>query len=637
MACVAPWTCLAQGVVGVSPGGDTLPSTNQPRVSPPSRRQLRTFAFDPMSTRLSGKLLTLDIPFEVDLRPGPCGELLEVVDFDATRNAWYAPVDLNDPLLLVQQGLRPVEGDPRAHQQVVYAVAMSVIERFERFLGRRFRWRGKDTLRLVPHAFEGRNAFFDPRRGAVLFGYYRADRRDPGRNLPGQVVFTCLSTDIIAHEVTHALVHRLRRYFTEATNGDVFAWHEAFADLIALFQHFAHREVVEEVIADTRGDLRQSSGLVELAREFGESSGRRGALRSAIGTPATPDAFRSATEPHQRGACFVAAVFDAYLETYQARIADLVRLATGGSGVLPPGRLPPDLVTRAAEEAVVAADRTLGMVVRAFDYLPVVDVTFGDVVRAIVTSDRKLYPNDPANLRGILVEAMRRRGIYPERVASLAVDELVWPAPAGDVLLEDPQAPVHIGGLILSATKDLDMTGEAGEFHYAAGPEASDRSEFSNFLYRALNKWVRLHALEVGLDPAVPIGLTGIHVSYHLAEDRQPRPEVVIQFTQRRVDLENPDVPKERRVAFRAGTTLVASAAGRVECVIAKPLPLTPATFATLPAGHVAHAFQVDGEKRLAALARWIDDVDDGDALSAWTTEPATKRLDFAALHSGLG
>ena len=80
-----------------------------------------------------------------------------------------------------------------------------------------------------------------------------------------------------------------------------------------------------------------------------------------------------------------------------------------------------------------------------------------------------------------------------------------------------------------------------------------------------------------------------------------------------------------------------ASAAGRVECVIAKPLPLTPATFATLPAGHVAHAFQVDGEKRLAALARWIDDVDDGDALSAWTTEPATKRLDFAALHSGLG
>mgnify|MGYP003377264780 CR=1 FL=1 len=244
---------------------------------------------------------------------------------------------------------------------------------------------------------------------------------------------------------------------------------------------------------------------------------------------------------------------------------------------------------------------------------------------------------DPANLRGILVEAMRRRGIYPERVASLAVDELVWPAPAGDVLLDDPQAPVHIGGLILSATKDLDMTGEAGEFHYAAGPEASDRSEFSNFLYRALNKWVRLHALEVGLDPAVPIGLTGIHVSYHLAEDRQPRPEGVIQFTQRRVDLENPDVPKERRVAFRAGTTLVASAAGRVECVIAKPLPLTPATFATLPAGHVAHAFQVDGEKRLAALARWIDDVDDGDALSAWTTEPATKRLDFAALHSGLG
>ena len=93
----------------------------------------------------------------------------------------------------------------------------------------------------------------------------------------------------------------------------------------------------------------------------------------------------------------------------------------------------------------------------------------------------------------------------------------------------------------------------------------------------------------MGLDPAVPIGLTGIHVSYHLAEDRQPRPEVVIQFTQRRVDLENRDLPKEQRVAVRAGTTLVARRAGRPgECVIAKPLPLTPATFATLPAGRGA-------------------------------------------------
>ena len=125
--------------------------------------------------------------------PGPWGDLVQVVDFDASRGVWYSGVDLDDPAVLAQGGLRPSERDPRAHQQVVYAVAMSVIERFERFGGRRFRWRGGRQLRLVPHAFQGRNAFFDPGRRAVLFGYYPADARDPGPNLPGQVIFTCLS------------------------------------------------------------------------------------------------------------------------------------------------------------------------------------------------------------------------------------------------------------------------------------------------------------------------------------------------------------------------------------------------------------------------------------------------------------
>ena len=37
-------------------------------------------------------------------------------------------------------------------------MAMSVIERFERFLGRRFRWRKSQALVLVPHAFEGTRA-----------------------------------------------------------------------------------------------------------------------------------------------------------------------------------------------------------------------------------------------------------------------------------------------------------------------------------------------------------------------------------------------------------------------------------------------------------------------------------------------
>jgi hypothetical protein len=618
--------------------GDTAAALNHPAIRLPDRRQLRTFAFDPMSTRLSGRFLALNVPFEADLRPGPDGSLVQVVDFDAPRNQWYEPVNLNDPAVLAQDGLRPAEGDPRAHQQIVYAVATSVIERFERFVGRRFRWRSSQKLRLVPHAFEGRNAFFDPERRAVLFGYYRADRRDPGPNLPGQVVFTCLSTDIIAHEVTHAILHRLRQYYSEPTNADVFAWHEAFADLVALFQHFVHRDVVIDAVAATSGDLRKNSGLLELAREFGESTGRGAALRSAIGTERTPDRFRSATEPHERGACFVAAVFDAYLDSYQTSIADLLRIATGGSGILPEGQLYPDLVERVADEAVRNADRLLGMVVRAVDYLPVVDVRLGDVVRAIVTADRALYPDDAINLRGNLVEALRRRGIYPDHVASLTDEALAWPIVDG-LDLNDPQTPVDLRSLILFATMDLDPGGKAGALRVqaplGAAAETTDGEDSGKALFQTVSRWAGRHALEIGLDPGLRIALTGIHVAYRQAADGQPRPEVAIQLMQRRQDLEDQNLAVSSRPRVRAGSVIIAGVDGRVEHVIAKPLPFTDeAAIAKLPEEHPAHDHHEAGIQRLAALDRWVELLDVTDALSGWTSEPAIERLTFAAIHS---
>jgi hypothetical protein len=622
---------------------------NTPAVRSPERRSLRAFAFDPMSTRLSGRFLTVDVPFEPNLQPGPIGDLVHVVDFDGTREVWYQPVDLDDPSILAQGGLRPSEGDPRTHQQVVYAVSMSVIERFERFMGRRFRWSRERALRLVPHAFEGHNAYFDPEPRAVLFGYFRADKRDPGPNLPGQMIFTCLSMDIIAHEVTHAIVHRLRRYFAEATNPDVFAWHEAIADLVALFHHFTYPDVVADAVANSQTDLRKGGGLLDLAREFGLSTGRGAALRSAIGPDAkrTPDRFMAATEPHERGACFVAAVFDAFLDTYNARIADLLRIATGGSGVLPPGRLHPDLVARVANEAVKNADRFLGMVIRAFDYLPVVDVTFGDVVRAIVTADRSLYPDDAHQLRSSLVEALRRRGIYPSLVTSLTDEALAWPRPTAPLSLTavtPPIEPIDLSGVILSATQDLDLTGPAG----AVSSDTEGLELASSVVTFAANeteiappfvRWAQLNAAELGLDPdpelASGIALRGIHVAYRQAADRQPRPELILQFAQRRKDLEDSSRPEKHRVVMRAGTTVIARVDGKVDYLVPKPLPLTDPDALSADNAEAGRRFHKAGEQRLKSIRDWLGQLDDADALNPWTIEPSARRLTFANLHAG--
>ncbi|MBS1695933.1 MAG: hypothetical protein JST91_27365 [Actinobacteria bacterium] len=409
-----------------------------PPIQVPERRLLKTYAFDPTSTRLSGQYLTVNIAFEPNLKPGPAGELLQVIDYDPVRQKYYSLVDLNDPLILVQDGLDPTEGDPRTHQQVVYAVGMSVIERFERHLGRRFRFRADKQLYLVPHAFEGSNAFFDPGRRAILFGYFKAS---PKADLPGQTIFTCLSSDIIAHEMAHALVHRLRPRLVESTNSDVFAIHEGFADLVALFQHFAYRDVVFQALTEASGQIDSGGVLFELASEFGVSTGRGGALRKAIDPkqrevhqrPA--ELFKAATEPHERGACFVAAVFDAFVDRFKLTTADLVRIASSGTGELPPGRLHPDLVGRVTDEAVRTADRLLGMVVASLDYLPYADVTFGDVLRAIVTADYAINPEDTDGMRAALVEALRKRGIYPARVANLTDHGLRWPEPRNELNL----------------------------------------------------------------------------------------------------------------------------------------------------------------------------------------------------------
>ncbi|MEA2733632.1 MAG: hypothetical protein QOE14_83 [Humisphaera sp.] len=425
--------------------------------APPSRR-LRTYAFDPtLGLRLETAVLnetTLKVRWEPQLQPGPVGEYLEVVDHDPATGCFYAPVDLNHKHVLAQDGLPPSEGNPQFHQQMVYAVAMTTIANFERALGRKALWaerkrdeKGRDIdshdrrryiprLRIHPHALREANAYYSPDKKALLFGYFPAAKADEPGNLPGGIVFTCLSHDIIAHETTHALLDGLHPRFNEQSNPDVAAFHEAFADIVALFQHFTFPEAIVHQIAQTRGDLRRQNLLGALALQFGQALGSHGALRDAIGkfnendqwVPHDPDPeeYEEATECHARGAILVAAVFDAFLAIYRHRVADLLRIATGGSGIVGEGELHPDLVNRLAAEATKSARHVLLMCIRALDYCPPVDITFGEYLRALITADLDLVPEDEHNYRIAFIEAFRRRGIYPRDVRTLSVDSLVW-------------------------------------------------------------------------------------------------------------------------------------------------------------------------------------------------------------------
>lgn len=419
----------------------------------PTTRKLRGYAFDPSLSLDMNTSAINDVTYRVRwefVTSGPTGEYVEVVDYDPSLKVFYTPVELNSLAIVASDGLNPSESNPQFHQQMVYAVAMTTIANFEKALGRKLLWaphyklmnqRLKEEyvhrLRIYPHALREANAYYSPLKKALLFGYFAAEPANETLQMPNSLVFTCLSHDIIAHEITHAILDGMHRNYNEATNPDVLAFHEAFADIVALFQHFSFPEVLKHQISQTRGDLRSENLLAKLAQQFGTSIGNYGSLRDAIGrydkdtgtwiqVKPDPADYREVMEPHQRGSILVAAVFEAFLAIYRVRTADLLRIASGGSGILPAGELHPDLVNRLAIEAAKASGHVLTMCVRALDYCPPVDITFGDFLRGIITADIELVAEDDKNYRLAFIDAFRRRGIYPAGIKTLSVESLQY-------------------------------------------------------------------------------------------------------------------------------------------------------------------------------------------------------------------
>jgi subtilisin family serine protease len=560
----------------------------QPAVRTPPYRRLRVYAVDPsLSTRLDTADInsaTLDVRWE-KLEPGPRGEYLKVTD--ELVGGQPNELDLDDPRLLAQDGWAPAEGNPQFHQQMVYAVAMTTIEHFERALGRPVLWRHRQNaedplddalyvgqLEVRPHALRQANAFYSPEEVALQFGYFDADATNAGELVPGSRVYTCLSHDIVAHETTHAILDGMHRRYNEPTNADVLAFHEAFADIVALMQHFTMRDFLEMEIARTRGDIEAESMLGSLAVQFGRATGGRGALREAIGsvengvwkrfTPDPTELDRRLT-PHSRGAILVAAVFDAFLAIYKARTQDLLRIYTGGTGVLPTGAIHPDLVRRLADEASKSADHVLGMCIRALDYVPPVDVTFFEYLRGLITADSDLVSDDRHNYRVAFVEAFRRRGIYPvnidaptsDTLRTLSVDTVRWQGLDDSLLRSKERNAIErqyrgiVDRLRRYANSCLYVKDRKALFN-AARKERLELHEKIKIAFDATPEFAK----ELGVDPGRTFEVHELRPAMRVSPDGRYVPQVIVavtQSTQVRADREA-GVPSH---TFRGGSTLI--------------------------------------------------------------------------------
>jgi hypothetical protein len=430
----------------------------------PLYRPLRIYTLDPTASLLDGAIAIVNVPYE-PLQAGPQGRLLEVIDGETLD--WCEDEDcdlaghsvkLDDPRVLIGNGRSPSITDRKFHQQMVYAVCTSVYDVFREALGRDPSWgfaprssEAQPVLRVRPHAFDGQNAFYDPRAGELSFGYFNAETAD-GPNLPHGRVFTCLSHDIVAHEMTHAVLDGMRARFRLATNPDVLAFHEGFADLVAIFMHFTHREVVRAAIERSPSMPVKDDLLVSVAKQFGQTmtrSDQSGPLRSAIddagirsaNLQSKPKTYADAEqEPHALGSVLVSAVFEAFAVVFQRKTRAYHRLA----GPVSADGIRPELADFLASQASKLASQFLSICIRAIDYCPPVDLHLGEYLRALITADYDLVPDDPVGYREAFIDAFARRGIFPAGVLNLSEDALRWRPPRINL---QPVAQLHFSVL----------------------------------------------------------------------------------------------------------------------------------------------------------------------------------------------
>lgn len=377
----------------------------------PTHRKLTIIAQDPSVTGDDGRIVkaSAQVPW-TPLKPGPQGARFHVIDYDVTLDSFAKPVVLPDdvdPFAGVADGR--LRTDVAFHAQQVYAIAARTLATFESALGRRLPWGfAGHQLYLVPHAFNEANAYYSPEDRALLFGYVPGD---------DSVVYTCLSHDVVAHETCHAVLDGLRKRYLEPGLPDQPAFHEGFADIVALLSVFSLSKVVEQCLGhavdgrikreDVSTKKLRDSALTGVGEQLGAVLTQgRGALRRSALDPPGPGWSTSPEflEPHRRGEVLVAVVLDVLIDIWVRRLQPLL-VGDGGR----PNRTIDR--ARAAEEGAKAAGQLLTMLIRGLDYLPPVDFEFGDLLDAVVLADQELVPDDDLGYRTALIARFEKSGI----------------------------------------------------------------------------------------------------------------------------------------------------------------------------------------------------------------------------------
>jgi hypothetical protein len=230
-------------------------------------------------------------------------------------------------------------------------------------------------------------------------------------------------------------------------------------------------------------------------------------------------------------------------------------------------------VERLSGIASKTAGHFLTMCIRALDYCPPVDVTFGDYLRALVTADFDMVPDDRQGYRTAIIESFRLWGIVPEDIRTHSEEHLRWTfarlrgvadwnpfkgaaaklrAYAGTSLYVKDRAEAY------EKAREIQMWMHG--FFRKALTDANDESQRHRF--EELTGLILTPNCEVeGLrDDRTGVPFFEVHAvrpALRVSPDGRILKQVIITITQRRPVAVNPAEPEGRKFTFRGGSTLI--------------------------------------------------------------------------------
>jgi hypothetical protein len=187
------------------------------------------------------------------------------------------------------------------------------------------KWATTDTLTAVPRAGRQLNAYYD------RFGLHFFYDIHP---ITKKVIFAADSTEAVYHEFGHAILDAFRPDLWDLGIFELFAFHEAFGDIISMLSSLHHPVIIDELMRETGGEIQKSNIVSRIAEELGNAiyhkephNGRpENCLRDATiffpyeepsRLPAKASYKVLAREPHNFSRIFSGAWYSLLVELYQ--------------------------------------------------------------------------------------------------------------------------------------------------------------------------------------------------------------------------------------------------------------------------------------------------------------------------------